>query len=233
MPRACGEHPTAFACVPIASGLSPLARGTLLPNAPFINTSRFIPAGAGNTAVTMTRPAPSSVYPRWRGEHDSAGVTVSNSAGLSPLARGTRYWRVRNNLRQRFIPAGAGNTKRSNVSRCFSAVYPRWRGEHVKRSSDLSDQRGLSPLARGTPIEAGTDVKGARFIPAGAGNTATTDCSTEPVAVYPRWRGEHCRFFYFRFTCFGLSPLARGTLAAALNKTRLMRFIPAGAGNTR
>ncbi len=50
--------------------------------------------------------------------------------------------------------------------------------------------------------------------------------------VYPRWRGEHSRInIKFIFT-IGLSPLARGTLVGVVGPLGLMRFIPAGAGNT-
>ncbi len=51
--------------------------------------------------------------------------------------------------------------------------------------------------------------------------------------VYPRWRGEHpCGISNIFWLC-GLSPLARGTLIADSTTAMLMRFIPAGAGNTR
>ena len=50
---------------------------------------------------------------------------------------------------------------------------------------------GLSPLARGTPQKRGLWRKGARFIPAGAGNTVNVDLVALFLAVYPRWRGEH------------------------------------------
>ncbi|ESF66397.1 hypothetical protein SEES0695_16736 [Salmonella enterica subsp. enterica serovar Soerenga] len=50
------------------------------------------------------------VYPRWRGEHVSAGICSPAQRGLSPLARGTRGTQCGQNPDQRFIPAGAGNT---------------------------------------------------------------------------------------------------------------------------
>ena len=52
------------------TGLSPLARGTQLVNLIRERDNRFIPAGAGNTSGRVPLPPPSSVYPRWRGEHD-------------------------------------------------------------------------------------------------------------------------------------------------------------------
>ena len=92
-------------------------------------------------------------------------------------------------------------------------VYPRWRGEHAK--------------------VAGVGLLEMRFIPAGAGNTQTTGTVGNRSTVYPRWRGEHtCHGINNRYQA-GLSPLARGTLAELATNSSALRFIPAGAGNTR
>ncbi|EJA09581.1 hypothetical protein SEEN953_05076 [Salmonella enterica subsp. enterica serovar Newport str. CVM 33953] len=50
-------------------GLSPLARGTPIPNSWTVDRARFIPAGAGNTDGAPIILLTISVYPRWRGEH--------------------------------------------------------------------------------------------------------------------------------------------------------------------
>lgn len=55
-------------------------------------------------------------------------------AGLSPLARGTRYMETHHDVQKRFIPAGAGNTCRVKPLAADLAVYPRWRGEHSKHN---------------------------------------------------------------------------------------------------
>ena len=115
-------------------GLSPLARGTLIRYQWAPLYWRFIPAGAGNSHRKAWREIARPVYPRWRGE---LCVNVSRRAcanGLSPLARGTRsqYWAVF--LSNRFIPAGAGNSRPRNGKRLFAAVYPRWRGELSKHN---------------------------------------------------------------------------------------------------
>ena len=92
---------------------------------------------------------------------------------------------------------------------------------------------GLSPLVRGTRFNDVQQFFSGRFIPAGAGNTDHGVQNSDQDAVYPRWRGEHCnKLFISRTTC-GLSPLARGTHEIPPAALRNMRFIPAGAGNTK
>ena len=116
-------------------------------------------------------------------------------------------------------------------------VYPRWRGEHYALAAALMYAAGLSPLARGTLNYLNTGKTPDRFIPAGAGNTI--QCPTHPVnirfipagagntdeqgatkvagMVYPRWRGEHPYINTVWPHFNGLSPLARGTRAAAIS----------------
>ena len=71
-----------------------------------------------------------------------------------------------------------------------------------------------------------------RFIPAGAGNTVLTPCSSIVASVYPRWRGEHVGLNIISISKNGLSPLARGTRSPGRDITDHKWFIPAGAGNT-
>ncbi len=88
-PRWRGEHVARVRDGLAASGLSPLARGTLL-GVPYPRQKRrFIPAGAGNTHVNDALPPSPTVYPRWRGEHYKRWVRAEVVIGLSPLARGT------------------------------------------------------------------------------------------------------------------------------------------------
>ncbi|ESB94878.1 hypothetical protein SEENP078_15181 [Salmonella enterica subsp. enterica serovar Newport str. RI_10P078] len=71
-------------------GLSPLARGTQTLGARMAVLLRFIPAGAGNTGGVNFYVFHISVYPRWRGEHETFHTDNVVIFGLSPLARGTR-----------------------------------------------------------------------------------------------------------------------------------------------
>ncbi|EFY48302.1 hypothetical protein SEEM675_20820, partial [Salmonella enterica subsp. enterica serovar Montevideo str. OH_2009072675] len=57
--------------------------------------------------------------------------------------------------------------------------------------------------------------------------------SIELWSVYPRWRGEHFKELAADVDRIGLSPLARGTLRRPAPQEKQLRFIPAGAGNTR
>ncbi len=191
-PRWRGEHVSTSMKSIRQNGLSPLARGTRQASLAALDRTRFIPAGAGNTARSMSSWLETSVYPRWRGEHVARSATSSYQNGLSPLARGTRCRHIHIQCSHRFIPAGAGNTTAAVISRLLKPVYPRWRGEHAT----------VSVKGR----------HGERFIPAGAGNTALVSCSESGSTVYPRWRGEHIRKHTAAGKNFGLSPLARGTL---------------------
>ncbi len=161
----------------------------------------------------MLKDIAGSVYPRWRGEHWQNKHRGTRGAGLSPLARGTLDQAVLFFQRRRFIPAGAGNTPKEIASQLNLPVYPRWRGEHKIHIDKHRVCIGLSPLARGTLYYNRWTRYGARFIPAGAGNTNMGSAVNEIKTVYPRWRGEHEAISKTPAIAAGLSPLARGTPA--------------------
>ncbi len=172
-------------------GLSPLPRGTQEITQRVLQRLRFIPAAAGNTSNPQSWRGKQPVYPRCRGEHDSAESSNVGKIGLSPLARGTLPSRSRHPLLRRFIPAGAGNTLSKSYAFDRSSVYPRWRGEHGHFHAGQQHAAGLSPLARGTHQAIARPSIWARFIPAGAGNTPEYRRRRSEPSVYPRWRGEH------------------------------------------
>ena len=153
-----------------------------------------------------------SVYPRWRGEHELLVSVNAANTGLSPLARGTHILQNTRLISTRFIPAGAGNTALSFSYYRPATVYPRWRGEHYRTDCRILFFCGLSPLVRGTQRQVVAALRGRRFIPAGAGNTYIRAKNKATATVYPRWRGEHTDQVTRRPCPSGLSPLARGTL---------------------
>ena len=130
------------------------------------------------------------------------------------------------------MPTGAGKNSKTNIGVRVVPVYPRWRGEHKIHIDKHRVCIGLSPLARGTLYYNRWTRYGARFIPAGAGNTAADSRAGHHRPVYPRWRGEHQLSDVSLAWRHGLSPLARGTPVHIRFLVARSRFIPAGAGNT-
>jgi len=152
--------------------------------------------------------------------------------GSSPRARGTpQEWHAADEA-LRFIPAGAGNTSRAAISATTGPVHPRGRGEYNRSAAYLINPDGSSPRARGTRQHAQHRHVGSRFIPAGAGNTASKTAASKPSSVHPRGRGEHFMTQFIITSCCGSSPRARGTQGVGATDRRGGRFIPAGAGNT-
>ncbi len=115
---------------------------------------------------------------------------TSDWRGLSPLARGTLPLVSCRPRKNRFIPAGAGNSSTYAPSGSAIPVYPRWRGKLPLRLMNDNKNGGLSPLARGTRGYAPLRVRQTRFIPAGAGNSRSRGRHGQSMSVYPRWRGE-------------------------------------------
>ncbi len=131
-PRGCGEH----------GGLINISRGP----------SRFIPAGAGNTRVIWSCRWLRSVHPRGCGEHSTMGTPFSMSFGSSPRVRGTPDEQLAAPIRNRFIPAGAGNTQGEDIGLRPGAVHPRGCGEHGSDRPYAAIHHGSSPRVRGTHL---------------------------------------------------------------------------------
>ena len=149
-PRRRGEHLLSRVAAPTGCGSSPQARGTRCPAASGPMRRRFIPAGAGNTIPICLPVALHPVHPRRRGEHGVIPSSSSLDDGSSPQARGTHSARDANHLVQRFIPAGAGNTRAARNHTGQRSVHPRRRGEHCRSAAVARAKIGSSPQARGT-----------------------------------------------------------------------------------
>ena len=150
-PRVRGEHIHVSAVSSHSCGSSPRARGTR-PAAPGnADSSRFIPACAGNTSAAAPSSTFDPVHPRVRGEHFDLALPGLQERGSSPRARGTPERIAPAGKPSRFIPACAGNTSSLTLTCGTVSVHPRVRGEHT--TTDLDDvlDGGSSPRARGTP----------------------------------------------------------------------------------
>ena len=111
-------------------------------------------------------------------------------------------------------------------------VHPCGRREHDSFSRMNSLSLGSSLRAQGTHNRAYHAADGLRFIPAGAGNTWPLPPSRCCVPVHPCGRREHRHCLSLHFFQSGSSLRAQGTRIAHAREKRLVRFIPAGAGNT-
>ena len=192
-------------------GSSPRARGTQEGTMAIDPTVRFIPAGAGNTLSGVDVDRCNAVHPRGRGEHASSAACSAASVGSSPRARGTLDLAPLWPVSERFIPAGAGNTVLILMELVMVTVHPRGRGEHETDVIPIEGSAGSSPRARGTHHVRGVEPRPARFIPAGAGNTASAVEVLQRAPVHPRGRGEHSRPRLKQYPRCGSSPRARGT----------------------
>ena len=232
-PRVRGEHGRARRSYLADCGSSPRARGTPVRKRVRARGFRFIPACAGNTNVANKSGKFRPVHPRVRGEHATRTPTGARMTGSSPRARGTRPQEWRDGVIRRFIPACAGNTRRSTSEASLQPVHPRVRGEHQIRAARTSPTIGSSPRARGTPGRDRRPASVDRFIPACAGNTrrSTSEASLQPV--HPRVRGEHQIRAARTSPTIGSSPRARGTPGRDRRPASVDRFIPACAGNTK
>ena len=91
--------------------------------------------------------------------------------------------------------------------------------------------RGSSPRERGTLQNQPQDRLSRRFIPAGAGNAFPPELVDRAKAVHPRGSGERDVIDVAVSPGSGSSPRERGTLDSGRGVRRVIRFIPAGAGN--
>ncbi len=133
---------------------------------------------------------------------------------------------------RRFIPAGAGNSIQYQLVTNNVSVHPRGCGELSYANLILSLKNGSSPRVRGTRKYFTKKDLDQRFIPAGAGNSLSTQSHKLFGAVHPRGCGELIITAQQKALINGSSPRVRGTpnnINPIINDNR---FIPAGAGNS-
>ena len=89
-PRGHGESARLAALLGKRDGLSPWARGILVPPMPTIQEDGSIPVGTGNPDRLLVLADWHEVYPRGHGESERYAGPLRNLLGLSPWARGIR-----------------------------------------------------------------------------------------------------------------------------------------------
>ena len=118
-------------------------------------------------------------------------------------------------------------------SRVLLSVHPRMRGERPGSIHESPVLAGSSPHTRGTSCRGQGSRAGRRFIPAYAGNAASSALRRSCAAVHPRIRGERITDKRTGLVHDGSSPHTRGTRYCTNNECETFRFIPAYAGNAR
>ena len=192
-PRACGEQMSCAASFSKKFGSSPRMRGTVENVAGHVSLGRFIPAHAGNRKRLNGSSKSMAVHPRACGEQAEALPRGPCHAGSSPRMRGTVVAPLALHAVLRFIPAHAGNSAPCAVARTDGAVHPRACGEQRAQFEQEYLCSGSSPRMRGTAQETGRKWPLLRFIPAHAGNRASSASRTTCRAVHPRACGEQAR----------------------------------------
>ena len=87
-PRSRGENLSRPRTNPSGGGSSPLTRGKHVPRARIPGGRGLIPAHAGKTRPSISRPLRCKAHPRSRGENLSEVATLETASGSSPLTRG-------------------------------------------------------------------------------------------------------------------------------------------------
>ena len=230
-PRMCGERNPGATMPGLSSGSSPHVRGTLGIGQRHCHPPRFIPACAGNAAMTSSCNRSKSVHPRMCGERRLGLLATLRQHGSSPHVRGTHPVDVGGLEHERFIPACAGNASRCSPCCRTAPVHPRMCGERGDVRSERGQVAGSSPHVRGTRGDRELGRLAERFIPACAGNATVPASSLLAMPVHPRMCGERNAIHPVACSGVGSSPHVRGTRAAQLLDDVLRRFIPACAGN--
>ena len=213
-------------------GSSPLARGLPVIIDPSRGVLRIIPARAGFTRVASWAPEYASDHPRSRGVYTVTIITLTASAGSSPLARGLlNHLNISMNV-FRIIPARAGFTVVCEGSRSWLQDHPRSRGVYTSIVLSVSGWSGSSPLARGLLCRDLHLNPHVWIIPARAGFTTAFLPLLREMMDHPRSRGVYKAPVTMMVTGAGSSPLARGLLKKLKIYSPRQRIIPARAGFT-
>ena len=100
----------------LAMGLSPRVRGNHVIPHHFPADDGSIPARAGEPSRTRLDAWLTRVYPRACGGTTSTSACMSPAGGLSPRVRGNRRRRLQHAVRERSIPARAGEPAATDKS---------------------------------------------------------------------------------------------------------------------
>ena len=157
---------------------SPRMQGALPSTENHSKHYRIIPANAGSTIPTPIHDLVCQDHPRGCGEHFFQGCFTALCWGSSPRMRGALYTQTLDQLQARIIPADAGSTRPSSYLMTWERDHPRGCGEHFVSHEEVSVTMGSSPRMRGARSFSPSHACDRRIIPADAGSTGSSRCSS-------------------------------------------------------
>ena len=232
-PRSRGVYLSPLTMISQVIGSSPLARG-LQPCHPSESALHgIIPARAGFTRdISWSNPLATD-HPRSRGVYQCWQYCHLPDDGSSPLARGLPPSCTFLKAFTRIIPARAGFTGVLRGLLFRRGDHPRSRGVYSSNFSLEWEKPGSSPLARGLHRARFVAQEETGIIPARAGFTGVSNCTSGPWSDHPRSRGVYAPPAPAAEGGTGSSPLARGLLQTIWTGIQVAGIIPARAGFTR
>ncbi len=133
---------------------------------------------------------------------------------------------------ERIIPAHAGQTDVARWSGNWRTDHPRACGANSRLLQAATTSLGSSPRMRGKQRLTSIEHFAERIIPAHAGQTAVPTVADGTRSDHPRACGANHDCVRPLFRPFGSSPRMRGKHAVAGAARRVVRIIPAHAGQT-
>ena len=146
--------------------------------------------------------------------------------------RGKRIGMAVDAIGNRIIPAHAGQTRCERCRRYGRADHPRACGANTSTEGNADSTYGSSPRMRGKQRAFIENTLKPRIIPAHAGQTDVARWSGNWRTDHPRACGANSRLLQAATTSLGSSPRMRGKHAVAGAARRVVRIIPAHAGQT-
>ena len=173
-PRRCGADLVPIIADQNADGSSPQVRGRRVGRVGRASGGRLIPAGAGQTPLTLGQKGDTAAHPRRCGADErhrafqsgvgnrlipaGAGQTASasarsvSSAGSSPQVRGRQLYDITARELDGLIPAGAGQTGHERLRVFADEAHPRRCGADMTTPNFDMLVPGSSPQVRGRRV---------------------------------------------------------------------------------
>ena len=170
-PRACGANAAIRRSRMIPSGSSPRVRGKPVAIVGRCRSIRIIPARAGQTPKTLNSAPSSTDHPRACGANRFRLFCVRSFYGSSPRVRGKPVQESYVSVKNRIIPARAGQTAARLERKPPASDHPRACGANYCSAPRKSNQHGSSPRVRGKLAWMCLRRLLGRIIPARAGQT--------------------------------------------------------------